>query len=155
MSRLRALALLSVLVACERLPQQPVFEPVSVAPTAVYAGGTITLRSAGFRSGDPVGVYADTAYMEVLLRGGDSIVVRIPRTARGPVPLRLQGPTRSVIATIQVAGYSAYRSITQPIGPELDVWPPGSAVSIVTGNANAGQRDVVELIPKTGSIRTL
>jgi hypothetical protein len=151
----KLLALLIVLVACERLPEEPVFEPISVAPTKVYAGGTITLRSAGFRGGAPVGVYADTTYLAEVLRGGDSIVVRIPPAARGSLPVRLQGPARPAITTIQVAGYASYRSITQPIGPEFDVWPRGGTVSIVTGNANAGQRDVVEMIPKTGSIRTL
>src|SRR5688500_12341961 len=98
MSRLVTLVLIGSLVACDRLPEdpkiEPEIEPVTIAPTAVYAGGTVTLRSEGFRLANALNVwtpkvFADTVLSEVVLSEGDSVVVRVPRNARGSVAFRL------------------------------------------------------------------
>lgn len=152
MTRFRYAALIAILSACDHLPEDSPIGLVTVTPSEVYAGGTITLRSSDFRPTDSVQVFADTVALEIVLRDGDSIVARLPHTARGAVSLRVQDPQSPITANIDVAGYSGYAPITADIGFYLDVWPEGGAASIIGGN---DQFDVLQLDPATGATRTV
>ena len=160
LSRLARVGLLCAItsVACDRddpVAHLPPFYPVDVAPQAVYAGGSITIKSARFRNLDSLHIFADTFLLTTLARDDDSVVVSFPRNARGTYELKL-GRNGMPLGEVEIAGYRGFKPITQFIGSYLDVWPEGGRASVIAGNHYPGRdNDVLRILPATGSITTL
>ena len=150
---------ISVLMAaaCDRDPvaHLPPLHPVSVEPQSAYAGGRITIKSARFRDLDSVHVFVDTFQLATHARGDDSVVVVLPRSARGSYTLRL-GRNGLPLGEIEIAGYVGFKPITRFIGNYLDVWPEGGRASVIAGNYRDNVvADVLQVMPATGLISTL
>ena len=88
---------ITLVAACDREPVDPVIEPVAVAPAAVYAGGTITLRSAA--AVPPITLLAEPMAIRTHAaqpaRGRREAGVRavsvLPRSDHAPLPSRGRG----------------------------------------------------------------
>ncbi len=92
----------------------------------------------------------------MLARGEDSVVVELPRRARGSYTLQL-GRNGYPLGGVEIAGYVGFKAITRMLGPYLGVWPEGGRASVIAGNYSrdglAG--DVLQILPGTGAVSTL
>jgi hypothetical protein len=138
--------------ACDRDPvaELPALNPVSVSPQNSYAGGRVTIRSGQFAQLPSIEILADTIPLNVAVRGGDSVVVEIPRTFRGSFSLRL-GKNGPALGAIEIAGYAGEKPTPQLLGFYLDVWPEGGRASVLATISQTDARwisgEVFQLLP--------
>jgi hypothetical protein len=146
------------LAGCDRDPiaQLSPLDPVSVSPQNAYAGAPVTIKSARFSELPSVEVWADTFQLAMLARGGDSVVVELPRRARGSYTLQL-GKNGLPLGGVEIAGYVGFKAITKTLGLYLGVNPIGVRASVIAGNygRDGFAGDVLEILPGTGAVSTL
>jgi hypothetical protein len=135
MRRLLLLAVVYVASSCDRAPTQPAFIQYHLVEDRVYAGAEVRIVGAGSGSIADLEVFSDTVRLPIVRRSGDTMVVKVPSSTRGFMPVSV-GRGNPVLGTLEVAGFIERGHVPFSVWG-LDIWPKGGRASVIGGNGTA------------------
>lgn len=146
-----ALAATGIVAACADGPAAPPsVGPLAVSPAHQWAGGTVTLEAEGLADVGDISVTVDgEPYPESLTASaGDSLTVRLPPTANGPVEIAARSGDQTLgRATVETYGFERMRSYPVKLEKYVKPWPLAAGFGLV---------GTYELpAPRTGGIAVL